>query len=127
MAITITLPWPPSVNRIWRHSGKKVYRDPKYMEWRKQAGWQMKLNGSYNRLDGYFSATLVLSPPDKRRRDLDNVIKPIFDLLQDLQWIKNDYLCEDLHVKWNRTLPVGVIVTLETIPGSCQDDRLVKE
>ena len=120
MTVTMRLPWPPSTNRLWRHKGKKVYIDPKYKAWRKEAGWTaggvFKVEGDLRRIDWEFSASLVLSPPDKRRRDLDNVIKPIFDLLQEMQWIKDDYLCQELHVKWDRKLPVGVTVTLNAYP-----------
>jgi crossover junction endodeoxyribonuclease RusA len=67
----------------------------------------MKLKGSGNKIKGPFMAKLILSPPDKRRRDLDNLVKPILDLAQSLQWIEDDSLCQDLQVKWDRTLPVG--------------------
>jgi crossover junction endodeoxyribonuclease RusA len=110
--ITLHLPWPPSVNHLWRHKGNKIYLNPRYKAWRKEAGWTMKVEGNFTRIDVPFSAILLLSPPNKSRRDLDNIIKPVLDLLQDLQWIKNDSLCQELTVKWDKSLPVGVTVTI---------------
>ena len=99
--IQITLPWPPSVNRIWRKGGKTIYRDPKYMAWVKEAGWIIKL-AKCTKIIGPFSASIILNPPDKRRIDLDNRIKVLLDAAQKNDLIENDYLCRLLVVSYGQ-------------------------
>ena len=40
----ITLPLPPSVNRIYkiRSSGRGIYKDAKARDWEEEAGWELK-------------------------------------------------------------------------------------
>jgi Holliday junction resolvase RusA-like endonuclease len=38
---TITLPLPPSVNRLWRAGRRRVYRSRQYEAWRTEAGWTL--------------------------------------------------------------------------------------
>ena len=40
---TITLPLPPSVNRLCRAGRHRRYRSPQYDAWRTGAGWELKL------------------------------------------------------------------------------------
>jgi Holliday junction resolvase RusA-like endonuclease len=128
MTVTVHLPWPISVNRLWRHKGKRVYRNPQYTRWRNEAGWRLKLSGQGRLVAGHFGIKLALSPPHKRRFDIDNFgAKPILDLLQDHGWVENDSLCQKLEVVLDRSLPIGVAVELYPISSTCQYDGLVKE
>lgn len=81
--IELTLPWPPSANRYWRHPTKgklagrhlisregRAYRDAVIWRIRRRA----PLLG---RLDVQFQA----APPDRRKRDLDNLLKAAQDAL----------------------------------------------
>lgn len=95
----VLLPWPPSANRLWRHRGKRVYRDPKYMAWITEAGWIVKTAGFQKKIIGPFRCEIALTPPDKRKRDLDNTVKPILDLFQTVGIIENDQWCHLLIVR----------------------------
>lgn len=99
--IQLTLPWPPSQNRLWRNSGKRVYRDPKYMTWLKEAGWVIKIARA-EKIIGPFSASIILNPPDKRRIDIDNRVKGLLDLAQQSGLIEDDCLCRLLVVAYGQ-------------------------
>ena len=73
------IPYPPSVNRMWRtYRGRillskegRAYYDECTLGVASQRGGTMR---------GPVKVRLWVSPPDRRRRDLDNVLKPIMDL-----------------------------------------------
>jgi len=41
--LTLTLPLPPSVNRLWRAGRRRAFRSKSYEAWRTEAGWQLKV------------------------------------------------------------------------------------
>jgi Holliday junction resolvase RusA-like endonuclease len=93
--ISVDLPWPPSQNAIWRknyRAKKGVYLNPKYGAWLTEAGWIVKA-AKLPPLKGWFGATIMLTPPDKRKRDVDNSTKVLLDLAQKLGLVENDHLC----------------------------------
>lgn len=95
MTLAITLPFPPSVNRYWRHltRGKlagrvliseegRAYREAIVATIR-----QLSLGGP---LLGRLCVELVAHPPDRRQRDLDNLLKATLDGLQHARVYGND-------------------------------------
>ena len=112
--LTIDLPFPPSVNRIWR-KGKNgnIYLHEHVRSWKRvcdnfclAAGWNKKP------IDGAFTATITLSR-EKRSRvmDADNRIKVVLDWLQRAGIIENDALAEEVRVLWGEA-PEGCRVSL---------------
>src|SRR5512147_2262060 len=97
--ISLNLPWPPSVNAIWRKNKRSVYRSSKYVSWIKQASWIAKI-GKHQPIKGEFSATIILNPPNKRRIDIDNRVKVLLDLAEKTGLIENDYLCRHLEISY---------------------------
>ncbi len=82
----LLLPWPPSTNRIWRNvvvRGKpQTLLSKEGREFRSLAGKHCLVSGlSGKRLSGRIEVTLIANPPDKRPRDLDNVLKATLDAL----------------------------------------------
>ena len=49
---------------------------------------------------GPFAVQIDLVRPDKRRRDLDNTIKVILDLLKNLHVTDDDSECQELRARW---------------------------
>ena len=56
-------------------------------------------------------------PPDKRRRDLDNIVKPLCDLLEHSGVLKNDSLIHELGACWDCTIDKGTCEILLTSKG----------
>lgn len=85
----ITLPYPPSVNHSHRYGRKSVYKSPKYRAWIRSAGWELK----FQKVEPYLCAVeieLLLTPPDRIRRDADNTAKAVLDLLRGMCVIIDD-------------------------------------
>lgn len=85
-SFTVTLPWPPSTNRIWRnvavHGQPRTLLSEEGRRFRTTAAQMCMLGGVNNRqLAGRLAVSLVACPPDRRARDLDNVLKATLDAL----------------------------------------------
>ena len=83
---TVTLPWPPSTNRIWRNvavSGKpRTLLSQEGRVYRKAAAdacLVAKLAGK--QIPDRLALRLVVQAPDRRARDLDNTVKAVQDAL----------------------------------------------
>lgn len=90
----VKLPFPPSVNKYY-YKGK-ILR-PEGREFRKQVLNILK-NYEYKTLDTYVSITINMHPCDNRRRDYDNILKPLGDALTHAKVYKDDSLIFDAHV-----------------------------
>ena len=93
MTLEMKLPFPPSVNNYWHQrvvhpkNGKRAlamtYISEKGREFRQQvvdAVWAYS-PGKVKTIHGRVSISIVLQVPDRRTRDIDNFIKPLFDAL----------------------------------------------
>lgn len=74
------MPWPPSVNTYWRNVSGKTLISAKGRAYRKvvsDMGWTLPKYGTAR-----LRVVIKAYPPDRRRRDLDNLPKAIFDSLE---------------------------------------------
>ncbi len=79
---TITLPWPPTVNGYWRNIKGRTLISRAGRAYRKLIGGLCLEQGvSGARLSGNLAVRLMALPPDRRRRDLDNLFKVTLDSL----------------------------------------------
>ena len=104
-SLTLSLPYPLSVNALWRSSRRGGwYRSKAYREWRKTAGWDIRMQLGALAKDALFPETSIglkidVGRPDLRRRDIDNLAKCICDLLQDFNVIQDDSLIEEITIR----------------------------
>jgi len=56
------------------------------------------------------SVFITATPPDKRVRDLDNILKSLLDSLVHAGVILDDSLIDDLHIVRNNTAKPGHVV-----------------
>lgn len=95
----IKLPFPPSTNTLFANvRGKGRVKTERYKTWIAAAGWDVK---GAEPVDGPYHLEIVLKRPDNRRRDLDNCIKAISDLLVEHGITPDDSLCQGLTVQWS--------------------------
>lgn len=113
MTITLTLPYPPSTNRLWVRAKKGMRRSDEYMTWLNEAGWLAKAQRPGS-ISGPYSMRIHATRPDRRRRDLDNIFKSVGDFLQHIGIIEDDSLCQSLSACWV-TSGEGVTVILEKV------------
>jgi Holliday junction resolvase RusA-like endonuclease len=80
-SLLLELPWPPSVNHYYRHIGPQTLISREGRKYRETiSGILHTLH--MRSLDGDLVMTIDAYPPDKRRRDTDNILKSLFDALQ---------------------------------------------
>ena len=112
----ITLPWPPSINHYWRHVGKKVLISAKGRQYRRMIQ-ELAVVERWPTFGGKRLRVQILAyPPDKRRRDLDNMLKVTLDSLQHAGIYTDDSQIDDLRI--SRGLHDGsgeMIVSIEGI------------
>ena len=80
---TLRLPWPPSVNHFYRSIGRgRVLISSAGREYIAVVGGHLLLQRPrWKVLDGRIEVAIVATTPDKRRRDIDNLLKPMLDCL----------------------------------------------
>lgn len=87
VAGAICLPYPPSVNHMYRRAGNRVVLSHEVRDWRERAHWYLRLAGIVAPLEGPVAVTVIAYRP-RRRGDIDNLAKAILDGL-------NGYAYED--------------------------------
>lgn len=113
MSLVLTLPWPPSSNTYWRRNGHRYFISTKGQNYRKQVIAECS---EYKR---YFDCTarIILSieayPPDKRKRDLDNIFKSLLDSLQHAEVFPDDSQIDSIYIKRMPDLLGQVVVKIE--------------
>jgi crossover junction endodeoxyribonuclease RusA len=77
----LCLPYPPSVNHVWRmvHGRMLISREGRRFREHVQAILAARREP---RLDGRLALVADVAPPDRRRRDIDNVQKTLLDALE---------------------------------------------
>ena len=78
---TLELPYPPSMNRYYRHVGFRTLISREGRAYRRTVCAILRRAG-VRPMDGTLAVGLDLYPPDGRRRDCDNPIKALLDALQ---------------------------------------------
>jgi len=90
-AVVINFPRPPSANRMFlRQMTRRGHRDltPEYKAWRDEAGWAVKMQ--MVGIEAIACRFNVVIEVPRSRMDLDNHVKPILDLAQNMGVITND-------------------------------------
>jgi len=108
------LPWPPSVNHYYKKGrGGRLYISKEGQDYR----WQTKARLlRAPMLEGRLKVFVEAYPPDRRRHDLDNLGKCLFDSCQAAGLYEDDSQIDDLHIVRRGVYPKGkIIIELSTI------------
>ncbi len=86
-----TLPVPKS-NRYIRRKNGQVFKPARVLHWESRALWEIR-----NQFDGDgfkkpVSVEVYFFLPDRRKRDIDNMLKTLWDILEKANVIANDNL-----------------------------------
>lgn len=105
------LPWPPSINHYWRHTKNGHYISNEGKEYRQIVFFHaLKHRGTFDK-DCRLTISIDAYPPDKRKRDLDNVLKSLLDALQHAGVYQDDSQIDRLSI--SRKMPLNGIVKIE--------------
>ncbi len=79
--IEVELPYPPSINKYWRRVGNRTLISRGGRVFRSQVVAILRAM-DVEPMVGDLAICVDVYPPDRRRRDLDNVQKALFDALE---------------------------------------------
>lgn len=95
----LVLPWPPSVNTYWRSvPGQGVKISAAGRAYRKTVKGLVLEQGNRRMRPGRLGMRITAYMPDRRRRDLDNILKAPLDALEHAGVYEDDGLIDTLHV-----------------------------
>ncbi len=112
--IALTLPYPPSVNRYWRSVQGRVliskegrqYRDAVFAAVFGKPGSKAVSGADRVRF------RMIVNPPDRRRRDLDNTLKAVCDSLTHAGVWQDDSQVDELTVTRGEMKPGGEVTVI---------------
>ena len=103
-AITLTLPWPPSVNKYWRtFQGRMIIR-AEGRSYRKAVADQVLIQRGAKHYAGKLRVNIEAFRPDNRRRDLDNLLKAVLDGCTHAGVWEDDSNIVDLRIYWAESI-----------------------
>ncbi|MGC8853093.1 MAG: RusA family crossover junction endodeoxyribonuclease [Hydrogenobacter sp.] len=80
----------PKSNRYVRKKGGRVFKPPRVKNWEVRALWEISQQYKGEPLEGKLSMEVLLVLPNNRKRDIDNMLKSLWDILEKAKVIKND-------------------------------------
>ena len=111
----LVLPYPPSANHYWRHVGPKVLISKQGRDYRKAVEAAAFPVGAPQ--SDRLSVKVRLFPPDRRRRDLDNTLKPLLDACTHAGLWLDDSQIDELTIVRGEVVPEGkVLLTVRELP-----------
>jgi len=114
----LELPWPPSINRYYRHVGFRTLISREGRSFRRNVCALLGGGGPRKPpAGGRIALCMDAFPPDGRRRDMDNIQKPVLDALQHAGIYQDDSQV-DLLVTRRRPPRDGgkAVIRLEELP-----------
>lgn len=116
----LTLPFPPSVNTYWRNTRKGVLISASGRCFRSNAlaAVMEQLKRRPQPITGNVEVSVLLFPPDKRQRDLDNYLKALFDSLTHAGVWGDDKQIKRFTVEWGVQVKKGKVdITIKPFRG----------
>lgn len=117
--IKLRLPWPPSINTYWRMFQNRMIISAAGREYAETVAYEIKQQRSHATLTGRLSVAITATMPDKRRRDIDNLIKVSLDSLTKAGVWEDDSQIDELAIlRSGVTKPGWLDVTVCEIDGT---------
>ena len=115
MGTIIELPWPPSINHYWRHTKNGHYISSEGQSYRKIVYFAChRLQGLISK-ESRLRMSIEAYPPDKRRRDLDNILKALLDSLEHAGVYDDDSQIDFISILRKPELDNKIILAIQVI------------
>lgn len=124
--IELELPYPPSVNHYWRRVGARTLISRGGRAFR-QAVCSILAAHGIRPLAGPLEMVIDVYPPDRRRRDLDNLQKALLDALAHGGAYHDDSQIDRLTVQRRGVAPDGMVRVRLRPLGAQEQDRGLTE
>lgn len=108
IVIILDLPYPPSVNTYWRNVGSKVLISEKGRKYRRNIQGLI-LEAGRVRINGRVQVAIDAYPPDRRKRDLDNILKALLDSLTHAGVIEDDECIDKITITRREVIKGGKV------------------
>ena len=108
----ITMPYPPTVNTYYTVDRGRKILSRKGRAYKKEAIICLYQQCAPKGLEGPYAICISVRPPDKRKRDIDNLIKPLFDSLVEYGAISDDSEVIDLRIRKFNQIKSGSVEIL---------------
>lgn len=122
----LSLPWPPSVNRYWRHPTRGALAGRRFISAEGRAYRECVtaevLASLRAKQIGRVALVIDAFPPDARRRDLDNLLKALLDSLQHAGLVEDDSPFDTLTIR-RQAREAGGRVQLQIEPHGDSFDK----
>jgi len=106
--VLITLPYPPSINHYWRRVGPRTLISREGRTFRRNVCALLRGGGLRQPpFGGRVALVMDVFPPDHRRRDLDNLLKPVADALEHAGVYADDGQIDLLVTRRREAVPDG--------------------
>ena len=105
--INLTLPWPPSINTDWRNVKGRTLLSRKGREYKKTVTALVVVASAKLHLAHRLEVKIILHPPSRAKRDVDNSIKAVLDALQTAGVYKDDEQIDRLVVERGDVVKYG--------------------
>ena len=118
--ISLTLPFPPTLNTYWRHvaikGSPRTLISDKGRRYRETVARICMAAGRPSVGTARLRVSIEACPPDRRARDLDNILKSLLDALGHAGIYADDSQIDRLEVVRGAIDPVGLVhVTVQEI------------
>jgi crossover junction endodeoxyribonuclease RusA len=114
-SVIVRLPFPPSANILLQRTRTGMAKSARYKAWKNTASWMVKeaILKTFDRkgVKGPYALYVLAGPPDKRKRDLDNLLKATSDALKAGGAVEDDSLCQRIEATWSPDVE-GILVTV---------------
>lgn len=105
----LILPFPPSLNSLYRHSGHITYMSKKGKAYKQEVlEIVADMHPDHVIMEGRLEVAIDVYPPDRRKRDLDNCLKIVLDSLEKLVYT-NDNQIDNIRLRRQAVTKPGYI------------------
>lgn len=115
--LELHLNWPPTVNNYYTKTKRGIFISKKGREFREGIITAVNEQAPGVFLDSPIECKVILSPPDKRKRDLDNYMKALLDAITHSGLWEDDSLIDQLFIYRGRQTTSGKVIMLIDAAG----------
>lgn len=102
----LSLPYPPSINTYWGFKGNRRFLTKKANEFKALVNLLVKQKGvSFG--DTLLEIHIKWHCPDRRTRDIDNPLKPLFDALVQAKLMNDDSQIKRIEIEFSTIIKGG--------------------
>ena len=123
MHVSFSVPYPPSMNTMWRNFRGRTVLSKAGRIFREQVNFLVIDKNIPKFGDKKLKVTMILRPRDKRKTDIDNRIKAVLDALEHAGVFDDDFQVDHLEMIRGEPLKGGLLhVVIEEIQNPHQTE-----